>query len=53
MINSKDMSDESNNQSLLAQAKGIEPLIIAVFILIIYWLASAIMFFISYRFGRI
>ncbi len=42
-----------NSESLLAQAKGIEPLIIGIFIIIIYWLASAVMLFLSYKFGRL
>jgi hypothetical protein len=40
-------------KSLLAQAKGIEPLIIGVFIIVIYWFMSAIAFFLSWKFGRI
>ncbi len=41
------------NESLLALGKGIWPLIIAVFLIVIYLVVSAIMLFISYKFGRL
>lgn len=41
------------NESLIASAKGIWPLIIAVMMIAIYIVVSVIMFFISYKFGRL
>jgi hypothetical protein len=45
--------EELTLKSLIAQAKGIEPLIISVFLIIIYLFVSGIAFFLSSKFGRI
>ncbi len=46
-------NDELTIKSLIAQSKGIEPLIIGVFIIIIYWIVSAVAFILSCKFGRL
>ena len=58
-VSDKQMSKQAHSQlldkndSLLAQGKGIWPLIIATFILGIYMLVSLILLLISYKFGRL
>ncbi len=44
---------KEQSDSLIASAKGIWPLIIAVIIIAIYIVVSVVMLFISYKFGRI
>ena len=46
-------SAEPTLKSLVTQAKGIEPLIIGVFVIIIYLFMSAIAYFLSSKFGRL
>jgi hypothetical protein len=45
--------EELTLKSLLIQARGIEPLIISIFLIIIYCIISGIAFFLSWKFGRI
>jgi len=45
--------EELTLKSLLIQARGIEPLIISVFLILIYLVVSGIAFFLSWKFGRI
>jgi hypothetical protein len=58
-ISHKKMSKQSlsnaagEKDSLLAQAKGIWPLIISVFAIVIYLIVSTILLIVSYKFGRL
>ena len=45
--------EELTVKSLIVHAKGIEPLILGVFIIFIYWIMIAIGYFLSYKFGRL
>jgi hypothetical protein len=45
--------EELTIKSLIAQSKGIEPLIIGVFIIVIYCFISVIAYFLSWKFGRL
>jgi hypothetical protein len=49
----KKYGEQPTLRSLLAEAKGIEPLIIGVFVIIIYCFMSGIAFFLSWKYGRI
>jgi hypothetical protein len=49
----EDSQEKPTLKSLIAQAKGIEPLIIGIFIIAIYWFMSAIAYFLSWKFGRL
>jgi len=45
--------EKNENESLIAKGKGIWPLIISVFLVVIYNLISVTMLLISHKFGRL
>ncbi len=49
----EDKQKKEESESLIASAKGIWPLIVSVIVIAIYLMVSVVMYFISYKWGRL